>query len=155
MESGDLENRDFLSTSSRESLTDELNWTRGCMKKENRRGVKLGKRERERGEMQWEADQHGIEKVGGRGGWEDREVAEGLSESRQGVQGHLRSHLYHLRQQGWRRTNTITVRHNFLQIACTWDFWPKTFYSLFSNLESCKNWSTRSQLLSKAHQCSG
>ena len=48
MESGDLENRDFLSTSSRESLTDELNWTRGCMKKENRRGVKLGKRERER-----------------------------------------------------------------------------------------------------------
>jgi hypothetical protein len=29
MESGDLENRDFLSTSSRESLTDELNWTKG------------------------------------------------------------------------------------------------------------------------------
>ena len=37
MESGDLENRDFLSTSSRESLTDELNWTKGCMKKIERK----------------------------------------------------------------------------------------------------------------------
>ena len=58
----------------------------------------MGKREREREreEMQWEADQHGVEKIGGRGGRENREVGEGLSESRQGVQGHLRSHLYHL-----------------------------------------------------------
>ena len=37
----DLENRDFLSTSKRESLTDELNWTSGC-------GIRYSEEERKR-----------------------------------------------------------------------------------------------------------